>query len=259
MTQSRNITNATVQIADSLPLARDEVQVWRVDLQVLGGDEGRWRERLSEDELARAARFYFSRDRQHYIAGRAMLRTILGRYLDADPKKLVFRYSKKDKPSLDFRNSDATNASENITFNVSHSAGVALLAFGRGREVGIDVEHIRQDFDPSAIARRFFSEYEQKELSAVSSQAKVEAFFRCWTRKEAYIKATGDGLSLPLSEFDVSLLPGEMNALLATRPEASEAQRWLLREVAAGEGYLAALCASGRDWKANGWWDEAGA
>jgi 4'-phosphopantetheinyl transferase len=175
----------------------------------------------------------------------------------------VFAYSKKDKPSLDFCNADAANANSanlggNITFNVSHSGSVALLAFGRGREVGIDVERIRRNFDPSAIARRFFSEYEQKELSAVSSQAKVEAFFRCWTRKEAYIKATGDGLSLPLSEFDVSLVPGEMDALRATRPEASEAERWLLREVEAGEGYVAALCAGGRDWKARGWWDEAG-
>ena len=264
MMQSKNITNARVEIEASLPLGRDEVQVWRADLEALGGEEGRWKERLSEDELARAACFHFSRDRQHYIAGRAMLRTILGGYLDADPKEQVFAYSKKEKPSLDFchaglTDANSASASRNITFNVSHSGGVALLAFGRGREVGIDVEQVRWNFDPAAIARRFFSEYEQKELSAASSEAKVEAFFRCWTRKEAYIKATGDGLSLPLSQFDVSLVPGEMDALLATRPEASEAQRWLLREVAAGDGYLAALCASGRDWKANGWWDAPGA
>ena len=127
-----------------------------------------------------------------------------------------------------------------VRFNVTHSGGIALLAFTRGREIGVDVEQVRHDFDPGAIARRYFSAHEQNQLADLPAEEKVDAFFRCWTRKEAYIKATGDGLSLPLSQFDVSLVPGETNALLATRPDESEAASWLLREVPAGPGYVAA-------------------
>jgi 4'-phosphopantetheinyl transferase len=115
------------------------------------------------------------------------------------------------------------------------------------------VEQVRHDPDFEAIARRFFSADEQNQLAALAPEERVEAFFRCWTRKEAYIKATGDGLSLPLSQFDVSLRAGETNALRATRPDASQAGRWLLREVPGGEGYVAAVCASGQDWKLKGW------
>ena len=138
-------------------------------------------------------------------------------------------------------------------FNVSHSGGIALLAFVRGREIGIDVEQVRSDFDLEAIARRFFSAHEQDQLFALAAETRIEAFFRCWTRKEAYIKATGDGLSLPLSQFDVSLASGEGNVLLATRPDASEAERWLLREIPASAGFVAAVCVQGQGWKLGEW------
>ena len=128
-----------------------------------------------------------------------------------------------------------------------------MFAFSRRRELGVDVEQIRGDSDLDAIAGRFFSAHEQRQLAALPAPEKVEAFFRCWTRKEAYIKATGDGLSLPLSQFDVSISNGEPNALLATRPDASEAARWLLHEVPAGSGCIAALCVRGQDWKLNDW------
>ena len=124
-----------------------------------------------------------------------------------------------------------------------------MLAFTRGREIGVDVEQVRSDFELEAIARRFFSPHEQAQLATVPADETPAAFFRCWTRKEAYIKATGDGLSLPLTQFDVSLEAGEQNALLATRPDASEVSRWLLRDVPGGSGYIAALCVRGQDWK----------
>lgn len=127
------------------------------------------------------------------------------------------------------------------------------MAFTRLREIGVDVEQVRGNSDLDAIARRFFSGREQSELFALPEEERVAAFFRCWTRKEAYIKATGDGLSLPLSQFDVALAPGEKNALLATRPDESEAERWLMQEVPAGAGYVAALCVRGRDWKLKDW------
>jgi len=248
MSQTMNITDSGFQIKAPLTLREDEVRLWRVDLEAVGGDESRWKRVLSSDELTRAARFHFSRDRQRFVATRAWLRMILASYLGTDANSLSFSYSKREKPSLGSAHED-----NGITFNVSHSAGIALLGFARRREIGVDVEQLRPDSDLEAIARRFFSTHEQSQLAALPAEERVDAFFRCWTRKEAYIKATGDGLSLPLSQFDVSLVSGETNALLATRPDSSEAGRWLLREVPAGHGYIAAVCARGRDWKLNDW------
>jgi 4'-phosphopantetheinyl transferase len=248
MSQTMNIIDSRLEFGASIALPEDEVQLWRVDLEAVRTAESRWQKILSSDELARAARFHFQRDRQHFVAARALLRTILASYLATDPNSLTFSYSKKEKPSL-----GPVLADSKVTFNVSHSGGVALLAFSRGREVGVDVEQVRRDFDLEAIARRFFSSDEQNQLFALPADEKVPAFFRCWTRKEAYIKATGDGLSLPLSQFDVSLAAGEKNALRATRPDSSEARRWLLQEVPGGADYVAALCVRGHDWKLNDW------
>jgi 4'-phosphopantetheinyl transferase len=244
MSQNMNITDSGFQIEAPLGLPEDEVQLWRVDLEAIRAEESRWQKILSSDELTRASRFHFSRDRERFLAGRALLRIILAGYLATDPNSLRFSYSQKEKPSL-----GPPHADSKLMFNVSHSGGVALLAFTRGREVGVDVEQVRSDFELEAIARRFFSAHEQDQLAAVPAEEKPAAFFRCWTRKEAYIKATGDGLSLPLSQFDVSLDAGEQNALLATRLDAAEKSCWLLRDVPSGPGYIAALCIRGRDWK----------
>ncbi len=243
-----HITDPDFKIEPGIQLPGDEVQVWRVDLDAICNEELRWQKSLSPDEQKRAGRFHFARDRQRFIAARSVLRMILGSYLKINPAALIFSYSKKGKPSLAL-----AHTGNNIMFNASHSHGTALLAFDRGREIGVDVEQIRQDFDPAAIAQRFFSVAEQQELAGVPADDKVEAFFRCWTRKEAYIKATGDGLSLPLSQFDVALGRSEENALLATRPDPGERERWLLREVPAGSGYVAAVCVEGKDWKLKHW------
>jgi 4'-phosphopantetheinyl transferase len=113
----------------------------------------------------------------------------------------------------------------------------------------VDVEQIRQNFDHEAIASRFFSRQEQQQLAALPAAERYRGFFRCWTRKEAYIKAEGSGLSLPLHQFDVSLGAGDSSLLLATRPDSAEAARWTLREVQAGDGYVAALCVQGDGWR----------
>lgn len=127
-----------------------------------------------------------------------------------------------------------------------------MLAFTRRREIGIDVEQVRRDFDVEAIANRFFSAHEQAQLAELPTENRFEGFFRCWTRKEAYIKATGEGLSLPLHQFDVSIAAGANNALLATRPDGSEAALWSMRDIPALPGYVAALCVRGHDWHLNG-------
>jgi 4'-phosphopantetheinyl transferase len=243
-----NITSCDFEFEQQAPLPGDEVHLWRVDLDSLRDSEPRWQKILSSDESARAARFRFAIDRQRFVVARGILRTILGNYLGIDPAALIFFYSSKDKPSL-----AQSHSADGLSFNISHSGAVILLAFTRRREVGVDVEEIRRDFEVEAIARRFFSPHEQNELAALPKEKRFEAFFRCWTRKEAYIKATGDGLSLPLHQFDVSIAFGSQDALLATRPDPTEASLWSLREVPAGEGHVAALCVRGRGWKLQDW------
>lgn len=242
-----NICDAAFRLETPDVLREDEVHLWRVELASVAKGEQRWEQILSADERARAARFHFPRDRQYFTATRAMLRTILAGYTASDPKDLVLRYSDNGKPSLS--PGSPGNAGTQIEFNVSHSGDVALLAFTQGRALGVDVEYVREDFDHETIARRFFSVQEQGQLAAFAPAERYVGFFRCWTRKEAYIKAQGTGLSLPLDQFDVSLRPGEARVLLSTRPDSTEAAHWSLQEVPAGDGYVAALCVRGDGWR----------
>jgi 4'-phosphopantetheinyl transferase len=238
-----NISDPGFHVTAALALPENEVQLWRLDLEALAVGEDCWQQLLSADEQVRTGRFLSLRARQHFVVVRGLLRTLLAGYLSTHPKELTFWHSAKDKPSLGPPYSDS-----GIAFNVSHSGGVALLAFNRRREIGVDVEHVRRDLDLEVIAQRYFSAREQRQLARLPADQKYDAFFRCWTRKEAFIKAKGEGLSLPLDQFDVSLVSGDSNALLSTRPDASEAARWSLREVPAGPGYVAALCVAGHDW-----------
>jgi 4'-phosphopantetheinyl transferase len=237
------IADAQFEPASGLRLREHEVQLWRVNLEKVAPAESRWRQILSADELVRADRFHFAQDRRNYMGTRALLRILLGKYINCTPERVAFVYGEREKPAL-----DSSRSGSPLHFNVSHSGMKALLVFAQGREVGVDVEQIRNNFDHEALARRFFSRAEQEALAALPHSEKCTGFFRCWTRKEAYIKAHGSGLSLPMDGFDVSLIAGEQNALLATRPDAAEASLWSLREVQGGQGYEAALCVRGHDW-----------
>lgn len=212
-------------------LLEGEVHVWRRGLE---RSPEEFRPLLETEELARANRFYFEKDRQHFVIARGFLRVLLGRYLQADPKQLQFSYGEWGKPALDgeFRE----NA---LRFNMSHSHGVALYAVTEGREIGVDVEHVRPDFASDSVARRFFSPFEVGVLCELPEDDRVAAFFRCWSRKEAYIKATGRGLSQPLDGFDVTLGSADNVALLRTDDGSHE--RWTLVDIAVGPGYAGAL------------------
>ena len=226
---------------ETLVLGCDEVHVWRATLDQTQSQIQSFLHNLAADEQARAERFYFERDRERFIVARGVLRAILGGYLNQAPECLSFCYRSHGKPAL-----AGESGGDVIRFNVSHSHGIALYAVTRGREVGIDLEHIRSDLVVEEIAERFFSRREVAMLRALPTEAQRQAFFRCWTRKEAYIKARGEGLSLPLDQFDVSLAPGEPAALLGTRPDPSEASRWSLQELIPTPGYVAALAVEGR-------------
>jgi 4'-phosphopantetheinyl transferase len=233
---------------ETLVLGCDEVHVWQATLDQNPSQMQSFLHNLAADEQTRAERFYFQRDREHFIAARGVLRAILGGYLNRAPECLSFCYSSYGKPSL------AGESGENaLRFNVAHSHGVALYAVTRGREVGIDLERIRFDLAVAEIAERFFSRREVAMLRALPTEAQRQAFFRCWTRKEAYIKARGEGLSLPLDQFDVSLAPGEPAAVLGTQPDPSEASRWSLQEVIPVPGYAAALAVAGHGWRLTCW------
>jgi medium-chain acyl-[acyl-carrier-protein] hydrolase len=225
----------------SPPLGADEVHVWRVPLECRPETVSHLLAGLAPDERERADRFHFDKDRRHFIAGRGALRAVLGRYLGEPPERLRFTYNVYGKPAL--------VGGGNVRFNLTHSHGLALLAVTRGREVGVDLERVRADLAGEELAERFFSPREVAALRGLPQGQRREAFFRCWTRKEAYIKARGAGLALPLDRFDVTLRPDEPAALLATHDEPAEAGRWSLRNLAPGDGYAGALAVEGHSWR----------
>jgi 4'-phosphopantetheinyl transferase len=227
---------------DDLPTASfifgtNEIHVWHAKLDDHQAE--RFRPLLAKDETARADRFHFAKDRNHFAVGRGLLRMLLAGYLAADPSELRFDYAEKGKPSLESGQANAIN------FNLAHSHGVALFAFSAGREIGVDVELIRNDVECEEIAERFFSPREIDELKRVSIEQRRQAFFNCWTRKEAYIKARGEGLSMALDQFDVSLAPGEEAALLRNHQEPDDVGRWSIQSLSAPDGYVAALAVEG--------------
>lgn len=234
-----------------LVLRAGEVHVWRAPLNYHDGRLERLHATLAPDERARAKRFHFERDRRHFIAARGSLREILSRYMGLSPDSLRFGYTSYGKPHL-----SAGCDGGGLCFNVSHSGELALYAVSRQREVGVDIERFRTDIEHREIAAQFFSKQEIMALSALPARLQAEAFFLCWSRKEAYIKGIGEGLSLPLDSFDVSLTPGSPASLLAVRGDVREAARWTLCALEPGPGYHAALVAEGHDWHLKCWqWD----
>lgn len=225
-----------------LSLRAGEVHVWRARLDRFRGELAALMGLLSTDEQDRAGRFHFAQDREHYIAARALLRRLLGRYLDQAPEALQFRYSPHGKPELA---AAPGGAGPDLYFNLSHSHGLAVYAVTHSRRIGIDVEQIRPGFAAGHIAERFFSAHEVASLRALPAALQEAAFFRCWTRKEAFIKAHGEGLSYPLDRFDVSLAPGAPASLLRIQGATDEARRWTLHDLPVDRGFVGAFAVEG--------------
>jgi 4'-phosphopantetheinyl transferase len=234
-----------------LIVANNEVHVWRVQLELPSSQVQELRGTLTDDELDRANRFSFEIDRQHFIAARGTLRSILSRYITIYPGHLRFYYNQYGKPFL-----APEFSSYLLNFNLSRSGSMALYAITRKMDIGVDVERVRSDFEYEEIAKRFFSVNEVSILRTIPTEKKLEAFYNCWTRKEAYIKAHGKGLSLPLNSFDVSFAPRESPMLLITKDESQESFHWTLVDLKPGLGYVGALAVKGigcrfRYWESN--------
>jgi 4'-phosphopantetheinyl transferase len=236
-------------VAASPPALRaGEVHAWCVDLDAVDADGGAEAAGLSVDERARATRFHFARDRARFLGGRAALRHLLAGYAGTEPHALVFAQGAHGKPAL---------PGTGLEFNFSHSGGCAVLAVARGRRVGVDVEQIRAERATLAVARRFFAPAEAAAVAAAAPAERALTFFRCWTRKEAYVKARGEGLSLPLDRFEVPLGPDATSALTAARDDHAEPMRWSLRELVPAPHHLGALVVEGRGWTLRAWtWEQ---
>jgi 4'-phosphopantetheinyl transferase len=221
------------------PLGLDDcvVDIWRADLEV--HELNRLQNSLSPDELDRAARLHFARDRRRFIIGRAILRDILARYLDQPPAELRFSYSAHGKPNLG-RNWDSAG----LRFNLSHASSLAVYAIACNREVGVDVERIEPKCAVGEIADKFFTPNETATLRSLPANLLSEAFFNCWTRKEAYMKARGAGLQIALDSFEVSLAPGEQAKFLSEGESG-----WSLKALPIDRGYVAAIAVEGHDWR----------
>lgn len=187
----------------TLSAVENEIHVWRTSLELAPDLIRRFKLTLSDDEKSRAVRFRFSRDRESFVATRGVLRELIGVYLKRPPSEVRFCYGPHGKLFIPSENLDCP-----IRFNLSHTWRSSLYAFAHGREVGIDLESIRLDFPWETVAERFFSTAEVAELGGLPADLRAEGFFNCWTRKEAYVKARGEGLETALDSFEVTLTPG---------------------------------------------------
>lgn len=218
------------------------IDVWRTSLNLPPAQVDSYRSVLSVAEIKRANRFKVKRKYFEYIISRGMLRRVLGLVLNRDPSTFEFGYTEHDKPYLNIN-----WRGEQVYFNVSHSHEQTLIAVTLARPVGIDIEQIRQDVEFKKLAKRFFSAAEARDLDTYTDSGIALAFFSCWTRKEAFVKALGDGIAFGLSEFSVSVNPFDGEVALSTHWDPDEARKWTLVNIRTDADYAAALAVPARE------------
>ncbi len=233
---------------EDLSLKNNEVHVWRASLDIADSQIEILSGALSHNERTRSEKYHFERDQKRFIAGRGILRNILSRYLKTEPEEIVFSSNAHGKPFL----SDACNNKE-ISFNLSHAHDLALYAVTAKRRVGIDLEYIQQAFQWEAIVERFFSPGEQAEIWTLPEKERCRAFYTYWTRKEAFLKAQGLGLTNDIKEVDVNFKSEGSAPLLKLNRAPDKADCWELHDLYPGFGYAGALAVDGRGLGVNGW------
>lgn len=220
-------------VQESNPL----VIVWRINLSHLDPDQSFYYRFLDDEEIVKSKRFYFEKDQKRYVQSHAILRLILRDMLDQSPRSIQFITNSYGKPYLSNR-----SGGREVFFNISHSQSGLLIAVSESIECGVDIEFQRDDFPSTEIAEHFFSKNEFQAYSALPEDQRIEAFFNCWTRKEAFIKAKGMGLSIPLGSFDVTLVPGEAARLIHSSLDPDDMNKWSLMNLDSWSNYSAALC-----------------
>jgi 4'-phosphopantetheinyl transferase len=221
--------------------ASGEIHIRLVTLSQLETELVRPERTLSPDELLRASRLLSRQARSRFMAGRLFLRQTLANYLSLDPALLCLTTNKHGKPRL-----SGEQAKSGLGFNLSHTDDRAILALAHGYELGVDIEQIREELAYRSMAQRFFSPREQAELFSLPPELQMAAFYRCWTRKEAYLKGCGSGFFQPANCCDVSLLPGHPPALLEHRIDSAEPGRWSLMDIDVPPEFCAALAVKGQ-------------
>jgi 4'-phosphopantetheinyl transferase len=218
----------------------DEIHVWRARLDLNASDMESLLQTLSSDERSRAERFRLKKDHHRFVVARGILRQLLGGYLRVAPSNLRFRYGPFGKPFL------ITNrGKDDLLFNLAHAARLAVYAISHGRNVGVDLERVDPAPDWNTIAGSYFTPHEVKTLWTLPESARTKAFFDCWTRKEAYLKARGEGLSVGLDSFEALATPDNRVVLAAARHGRQEASRWTVQDILIDEGFSAALAVEG--------------
>lgn len=218
---------------------RGEVHLWHFDLDAPVDTVSRYRGLLDAGEMVRAKRLIRELHQVRFIVGRARLRILLGRYLAVPPEAIAFSYSEQGKPAL-----AQTPTSEPLSFNLSHSGGIAIFAIAGFDTVGVDVEAIKDSRDLLPIARRFFSAHEREQLMALPEAEQCPAFYQCWTSKEALLKAWGTGLATPLDKFTVKVEAGRAGVIEINLPERSGTP-WEIAPLQVAPGFSAALATPG--------------
>jgi 4'-phosphopantetheinyl transferase len=225
-----------------IELADGDVHVWRISLAREPDEITALKRLLAPDEVERAERFYFQRHHDAFVAARAGLRNTLSRYVRLPADSLAFRYGDAGKPEL--LEMPQQIAGGEVAFNLSHSGDWAILAVARRGPLGVDIERTREMNDAAGLARRYFSAAEVAVWESLASTEQTTAFFRCWTRKEAYLKALGDGLRAPLDQFIVTFAPGEAPRLIQASPHDTHAD-WTIEDFHVADEYTAAVVVPG--------------
>jgi 4'-phosphopantetheinyl transferase len=233
-----------VNSSPSLKLLSNEVHVWCASLYQQSQHLAEFLSLLCTDEKSRAERFYFERDRNRFIIGRGILRTILSSYLDTEASRLEFDYNPYGKPALKTLFTDKV-----LQFNLSHSKDLAIYVFTWNRRVGIDLEYVHAMPDINHFAEQFFSPRESEFIDSLPGKQKLGAFFKIWTCKEAFLKANGSGLITPINQAEVSLMAGGTAHLTAIGDDPQQAACWHLESFAPAIGYQASIAIEGHDWQ----------
>ena len=231
------------QPIENLKIGDKEVHLWWGTDEASDEQLSLLSQLLSETERIRAVRYHFPIDRRRFVVRHGVLRSLIGRYLSIDPKQITYHVNGYGKPFI-----ESSSQEISLLFNLSYSNQMVLYAFTRGRRIGVDIEFMKSFPDMDTVAQNFFSSKEIAELNALPTCQRQEAFYKCWTQKEAFVKALGDGLSRRLDQFDVSVIPGTPAELKSTAWDQYEAARWSLKTLTLVPGYTASLAVEGSGW-----------